>query len=57
MNAFCDHLFNLRDQALEDAVRARDDLTLILEECEDPEVRSGDGTGRARPAIRALVSC
>lgn len=37
MNAFCDHLYNLRDQALEDAMRARDDLTLVLDGCEDPK--------------------
>ncbi|GLY86052.1 hypothetical protein [Actinoallomurus iriomotensis] len=35
MNAFCDHLFNLRDQALDDAMRARADLTFVLDEGED----------------------
>lgn len=35
MNAFYDHLYNLRDQALEDAGRARDDLTHALDEYQE----------------------
>jgi hypothetical protein len=53
MDTFCDHLFRLRDQALDEAMRSREELTLVLDESEDPKfARAMEHVAHAQPYAR-----